>query len=119
MFSVERLVSGLPSNSIALALLITSLVSTPALAQQENRNLYFQSPDGSINIIVPGGPGYVITPFPNGSGGYDGYAVTPSSPPPYYGPPPASPYLGQPSPRYQYEYQRGGPAGCVYCFTGQ
>jgi hypothetical protein len=48
---------------IALALLVTSLVSTPALAQQEDRNLYFQSPDGSINIIVPGGPGYVITPF--------------------------------------------------------
>jgi len=42
---------------LALALLVTSLVSTPALAQQD-RNLYFQSPDGSINIIVPGGLGY-------------------------------------------------------------
>jgi hypothetical protein len=29
-----------------------------------------------------------------------------------------SPYLGQPSPSYQYEYQRGGPAGCVYGCTG-
>ena len=86
---------------------------------QQDRNLYFQSPDGSINIIVPGGPGYVITPFPNGSGGYDGYAVTPSFPPPYYGTPPASPYLGQPSPSYQHEYQHGGPAGCVYGCAGE
>ena len=23
-------------------------------------------------LVVPGGPGYVITPFPNGSGGYSG-----------------------------------------------
>ena len=104
---------------LALALLVTSLVSTTALAQQKDRNLYFQSPDGSINVIVSGGPGYVITPFPNDSGGYDGYAVTPSSPPPYYGTPPASPYLGQPSPSYQYEYQRGGPAGSVHGCTGQ
>ena len=106
------------SALLALALIVTSLVSTPALAQQD-RNLYFQSPDGSINIIVPGGPGYVITPFPNGSGGYDGYAVTPSSPPPYYGTPPASPYLGQPSPSYQYEHPRGSPAGCVYGCAGE
>jgi hypothetical protein len=103
---------------LAPALLLTSLVSAPALAQQD-RNLYFQSPDGSINIIVPSGPGYVITPFRNGSGGYDGYTVTPSSPPPYYAPPPASLYLGQPSPSYQYEYQRRGPAGCVYGCTGE
>jgi hypothetical protein len=104
---------------IALALLVTSLVSTPALAQQEDHDLYFQSPDGSINVIVPGGPGYVITPFPNGSGGYNGYTVSPSYPPPYSGTPPASPYLGQPSPSYQYEYQRGGPADCVYGCTGE
>ena len=104
---------------LALALLVTSLVSTTALAQQKDRNLYFQSPDGSINVIVSGGPGYVITPFPNGSGGYDGYAVTPSSPPPYYGTPPASPYLGQPSPNYQHDYQRGGPAGCAYGCTAE
>jgi hypothetical protein len=64
---------------ILASLILTSLVSTPALAQQD-RNLYFQSPDGSINIIVPGGPGYVITPFPNGSGGYNGYTVSPSYP---------------------------------------
>ena len=107
------------SALLALALIVTSLVSTPALAQQEDRNVYFQSPDGSINIIVPGRPGYVITPFPNGSGGYDGYAVTPSSPPPYYSSPPTSPHLGQPSPSYQYESQRGGPAGCVYGCTGE
>ena len=103
---------------LAPALLLTSLVSAPALAQQD-RNLYFQSPDGSINIIVPSGPGYVITPFRNGSGGYDGYTVTPSSPPPYYGTPPASPYLGQPSPNYQHDYQRGAPAGCAYGCTGE
>jgi hypothetical protein len=36
---------------------------TPTLAQQD-RNLYFQQPDGSIEVIVPGGPGYVIAPFP-------------------------------------------------------
>ena len=42
---------------LALALLVTSLVSTTALAQQKDRNLYFQSPDGSINVIVSGGPG--------------------------------------------------------------
>ena len=104
---------------LALALLFTSLLSTTALTQQKDRNLYFQSPDGSINVIVSGGPGYVITPFPNGSGGYDGYAVTPSSPPPYYAPQMPSPYLGQPSPSYQYEYQRGGPAGSVHGCTGQ
>ena len=104
---------------LALALLVTSLVSTTALAQQKDRNLYFQSPDGSINVIVSGGPGYVITPFPNGSGRYNGYTVSPSYPPPYYSSPPASPYLSQPSPSYQYEYERGGPAGCVYGCTGE
>jgi hypothetical protein len=104
---------------LAPALLVTSLVSTTALAQQKDRNLYFQSPDGSINVIVSGGPGYVITPFPNGSGGYNGYTVSPSYPPPYYSSPPTSPHLGQPSPSYQYEYQRGGPAGCVYGCTGE
>jgi len=40
-------------------------------------------------------------------------------PPPYYGTPPALPNLGQPSPSYQHEYQRGGPAGCVYGCTGE
>src|SRR6516164_7293448 len=104
---------------LALALLATSLVSTTALAQQKDRNLYFQSPDGSINVIVSGGPGHVITPFPTGSGGYNGYTVSPSYPPPYSGTPPASPYLGQPSPSYQYEYQRGGPADYVYGCTGE
>jgi hypothetical protein len=44
---------------------------------------------------------------------------SPSYPPPNYGTPPASPYLGQPSPSYQYEYQRGGSAGCVYGCTGE
>ena len=99
---------------ILAALLVPSLVSTTAPAQQKDRNLYFQSPDGSINIIVSGGPGYVITPFPNGSGGYNGYTVSPSYPPPYHGTPPASPYLWQPSPSYRYEYRRDGPVGCVY-----
>ena len=104
---------------ILAALLVPSLVSTTAPAQQKDRNLYFQSPDGSINIIVSGGPGYVITPFPNGSGGYNGYTVSPSYPPPYHGTPPASPYLWQPSPSYRYEYQRDGPVGCVYGCTGE
>ena len=103
---------------IALALLVTWLLSTTALAQQKDRNLYFQSPDGSINVIVSDGPGYVITPFPNGSGGYDGYTVSPIYPPPYSAPP-ASPYLQQPSPSHQYEYQHGGPAGCVYGRSGE
>jgi len=102
----------------ALSLLVTSLVSTMAVAQQKDRNLYFQSPDGSINVIVSGGPGYVITPFPDGSGGYNGYTVSPSSPPSYSAPP-ASPYLQQPSLSYQYKYQRGGPAGCVYGCSGE
>jgi hypothetical protein len=79
---------------ILAALLVPSLVSTTAPAQQKDRNLYFQSPDGSINVIVSGGPGYVITPFPNGSCGYNGYTVSPSYPPLYHGTPPASPYLG-------------------------
>ena len=104
---------------ILAALLVPSLVSTTAPAQQKDRNLYFQSPDGSINIIVSGGPGYVITPFPNGSGGYNGYTISPSYPPPYHGTPPASPYLQQPSPSYRYEYQRDGPVGCVYGCTGE
>src|SRR5215469_17951696 len=98
---------------ILAALLAASLVSTTALAQQKDCNLYFQSPDGSINVIVSGGAGYVITPFPNGSGGYNGYTVSPSYPPPYSAPQ-ASPYLQQPPPSYRYQYQRGGPAGCVY-----
>jgi hypothetical protein len=103
---------------ILAALLAASLVSTTALGQQEDRDLYFQSPDGSINVIVSGGPGYVITPFPNGSGGYNGYTVSPSYPPPYSAPL-ASPHLQQPSPSYQYEYQRGDPAGCVYECSGE
>ena len=103
---------------ILAALLVPSLVSTTAPAQQKDRNLYLQSPDGSINVIVSGGPGYVITPFPNGSGGYSGYTVSPSYPPPYSAPP-ASPHPQQPLPSYQYEYQRGGPAGCVYGCTGE
>ena len=106
---------------ILAALLISSLVSIPiatAQAQQQGSNLYFQSPDGSINVIVSGGPGYVITPFPNGSGGYNGYTVSPSYPPPY-STPSASPYLDRPSQSYQYEYHRGGPAGCVYRCAGQ
>ena len=60
---------------VGLVLLVTS----SALAQQDH-NLYFQAPDGSINVIVPGGPGYVITPFPSG----DGY----TEPGPNYGTPP-------------------------------
>ena len=108
------------NKAITLAvLLVPSLVSTTALTQQKDRNLYFQSLDGSINIIVSGGPGYVITPFPNGSGGYNGYTVSPSYPPPYHGTPPASPYLQQPLPSYQYEYQRGGPGGCVLGCSGE
>ena len=108
------------NKAITLAvLLVPSLVSTTALTQQKDRNLYFQSPDGSISVIVSGGPGYVITPFPNGSGGYSGYTVSPSYPPPYHGTPPASPYLQQPSPSYRYEYQRDGPVGCVYGCTGE
>ena len=106
---------------ILAALLISSLFSIPiatAQAQQQGRNLYFQSPDGSINVIVSGGPGYVITPFLNGSGGYNGYTVSPSYPSPY-SPPPASPHLKQPSQSYQYEYQRDGSAGCVYGCTGE
>ena len=106
---------------ILAALLISSLFSIPiatAQAQQQGSNLYFQSPDGSINVIVSGGPGYVITPFPNGSGGYNGYTVSPSYPPPYSAPP-ASPYLQQPLPSYQYEYQRGGPGGCVLGCSGE
>ena len=77
---------------ILAALLAASLVSTTALAQQKERNLYFQSPDGSINVIVSGGAGYVITPFPNGSGGYNGYTVSPSYPPPYSAPQPRPTY---------------------------
>lgn len=106
---VAIVIVGLTAAALALA----------GSAMGQSSTLYFQSPDGSINIIVSGGPGYVITPFPNGSGGYDGYAVTPSSPPPYYSSPPTSPHLGQPSPSYQYESQRGGPAGCVYGCTGE
>jgi hypothetical protein len=102
---------------LALALLFTSLLSTTALTQQKDRNLYFQSPDGSINVIVSGGPGYVITPFPNGSGGYNGYTVSPSYPPPYSAPP-ASPHLQQPSPSYSVRVP-GGSAGCVYGCTGE
>ena len=109
---------GAARRLILAALLAASLVSTTALAQQKDRNLYFQSPDGSINVIVSGGPGYVITPFPNGSGGYNGYTVSPSYPSPY-SPPPASPHLKQPSQSYQYEYQRDGSAGCVYGCTGE
>ena len=84
---------------ILAALLISSLVSIPiatAQAQQQGRNLYFQSPDGSINVIVSGGPGYVITPFLNGSGGYNGYTVSPSYSPPYHSSLPASPHLQRP-----------------------
>ena len=105
---VAIVIVGLTAAALALA----------GSAMGQSSTLYFQSPDGSINIIVSGGPGYIITPFPNGSGGYNGYTVTPSYPPPY-APQPASPYLGQPSPSYQYEYQRGGPAGCVYGCTGE
>jgi hypothetical protein len=95
---------------VGLVLLVTS----SALAQQDH-NLYFQAPDGSINVIVPGGPGYVISPFP--------MSPSPSYPPaPYYGhsySTPAQPYCGGDSSRsYQYEYQRGGPAGCVYGCAG-
>ena len=92
---------------------------TAPAAAQKNRNLNLQSPDGSVNVIVPNGPGYVITPFPNGSGGYSGHTVSPSHPPPYNGKLPASPYLGQLSPSYQNEYQRAGPVGCVYGCTDQ
>jgi hypothetical protein len=42
---------------LILTLTILATLASPALAQQD-RNLYFQSPDGSINIIVPGGLGY-------------------------------------------------------------
>ena len=48
---------GAARRLILAALLAASLVSTTALAQQKDRNLYFQSPDGSINVIVSGGPG--------------------------------------------------------------
>jgi hypothetical protein len=102
---------------ILAALLISSLLSTPALAQQDHY-LYFQAPDGSINFIVSGGPGYVITPFPNGSGGYNGYTVSPSYPP-LYSTPSASPYLDRPLPSYQYKHQRSGSGGCVYDCTGE
>ena len=47
----------------------------------------------------PQGGAYVISSFP----------MQPSYPPPYYSSPPPSPYLQQPSPSYQYEYQRCGP----------
>jgi hypothetical protein len=108
------------AKRLTLALIaLLALAAAPALAQQKDRNLYFKSPDGSINVIVSGGPGYVITPFPNGSGGYNGYTVSPSYPPPYHGTPPAAPYLGPPLTSYQYEYQRSGPAGCVSGCTGE
>jgi hypothetical protein len=90
---------------IRAAILAALPLAVPALAQQEDQNLYFRAPDGSINVIVPGGPGYVTTPFPNGSGGYNGYTVSPSYPPPY-STPSASPYLDGPRRSYQYEYQR-------------
>jgi hypothetical protein len=109
---------GAARRLILAVLLAASLVSPTALAQQKDRTLYFQSPDGSINVIVAGGPGYVITPFPNGSGGYNGYTVSPSYPPPYSARP-ASPHPQQPSPSYQYEYQRGGSAGCIYGCRGE
>jgi hypothetical protein len=54
--------------------------------------------------------------------GSDPFPMNPAPsypPPPYYGTPPALPNLGQPSPSYQHEYQRGGPAGCVYGCTGE
>jgi hypothetical protein len=115
LFQLDQGIRQLPNvfneavKRLTLAIIaLLALAAAPALAQQKDRNLCFQSPDGSINVIVSDGPGYVITPFPNGSGGYNGYTVSPSYPPPYYGT--ASPYLGQPSPSYQYEYQRGGPA---------
>jgi hypothetical protein len=87
------------------------LAVSPTLAQQYDRKLYFQRPDGSIGVMDPQGGAYVITPFPTNP--------RPSYPPPDYGTPPASPYLGQPSPSYQHECQGGGPAGCVYGYTGQ
>ena len=125
MFQLDQGIRQLPNvfneavKRLTLAIIaLLALAAAPALAQQKDRNLYFQSPDGSINVIVPGGPGYVITPFPNGSGGYNGYTVSPSYPPPYSAPQ-ASPYLQQPPPSYRYQYQRGGPAGCVYGCTDE
>jgi hypothetical protein len=86
-------------------------VAARDVGRGDDRSIYIPQPDGSIGVIVPSGPGYVITPFP----------ANPSylPPQPYHGTPPASPYLCQPSPSYQYEYQRGGPVGCVYGCTGE
>jgi hypothetical protein len=64
-----------------------------------------------------GGPGYGGNGYGQPADPYS-YGSPPSYPPPY-APPPASLYLQQPSPSYQYEYQRGGPAGSVYGCTGE